>query len=670
MVKITSFVSIVHHVANKEVDSQYEPTITLDTYVNRQNRREKPKRDACSEHKFGVMLGFVKKEEVSSMTEPLISTHNGDINISYEDDELVKEIISSISGPSHSSTCTDFISNGLFGQQNGSIYFNSSQDVYCNGNVLGVENADFIGDEVDTSAISENRNFEINYIKFPKSIIKSQRRSGGVSQQRLSIEDSRIVLGITLLGVAQVLTIRCFVARVVDPSFQRSDVVNEPVELEVKALQGKVGEYILNINLDSVYDVNGKLVYGLAKNKIEDLNKFYLKILVTFVDHSWNFADTKCFQVVGRAKDADKKEPVTEANQLPPAPRPGAKRARTGTDESTQSNGSLSIGDMPKSNVSTSSGYSSGTSHTDGMLITASKVAADFLDAKRAEIGSLVVAEPIKTSRGDIAYHFTLQNPDAHPAFSEGEIVGLFERKDGECVLDKLTQKNSIDAVLKGVISRSQYLEAKVKPGVRTETVCMFGIVPVKVRGPVTRGDIVYASPSHPGVAVSSSTLGSKPLLINDSSALGMAWQTIYADEDELNLVYCLASITMEIFQGMIEKRFRTLKRRVNARIDDIQKSRKRSKRRNIICASILTTFLLLLSILLWQIFMPGSALRRMVCEKGSIKNHFASFKYRPLKDIFTFYNVDGKEFDFETLKKKSQELREPIPGSGEQILI
>ena len=98
----------------------------------------------------------------------------GDIDISYQDDELVKEIISSISGPSHSSTCTDFISTGLYGQQNGSIYFNGSQDVYCNGNVFGVENADFIGDEVDTAAISENRNFEINYIKFPKSIIKSQ----------------------------------------------------------------------------------------------------------------------------------------------------------------------------------------------------------------------------------------------------------------------------------------------------------------------------------------------------------------------------------------------------------------------------------------------------------------------------------------------------------------
>ena len=69
-----------------------------------------------------------------------------------------------------------------------------------------------------------------------------QRRSGGVSQQRLGIEDSKIVLGVRLLGVAQVLTIQCFVTRVLDPSFQRSDVVNEPVELEVKALQEKVGE--------------------------------------------------------------------------------------------------------------------------------------------------------------------------------------------------------------------------------------------------------------------------------------------------------------------------------------------------------------------------------------------------------------------------------------------
>ena len=94
----------------------------------------------------------------------------------------------------------------------------------------------------------------------------------------------------------------------------------------------------------------------------------------------------------------------------------------------------------------------------------ASKIAADFLEASNAEIGSLIVAEPIKTKDGDIAYHFILKNPDDHPQFDEGEIVGLFVNESGTRVLDKLTQKNSPDAILKGVISRSYYLEAHMQP--------------------------------------------------------------------------------------------------------------------------------------------------------------------------------------------------------------
>lgn len=74
------------------------------------------------------------------------------------------------------------------------------------------------------------------------------------------------------------------------------------------------------------------------------------------------------------------------------------------------------------------------------------------------------MAEPIKTERGDIAYHFILKNPDDHPQFEEGEVVGLFVNEKGVRVLDKLTQKNALDAVLKGIISRSQYLEAHVQP--------------------------------------------------------------------------------------------------------------------------------------------------------------------------------------------------------------
>ena len=94
----------------------------------------------------------------------------------------------------------------------------------------------------------------------------------------------------------------------------------------------------------------------------------------------------------------------------------------------------------------------------------ASRIAADYLQAQNAEIGSLMVAEPVKTKHGDIAYHFILKNPDDHPEFDEGEIVGLFVNESGTRVLDKLSQKNSLDAILKGVITRSYYLEAHVQP--------------------------------------------------------------------------------------------------------------------------------------------------------------------------------------------------------------
>ncbi len=89
---------------------------------------------------------------------------------------------------------------------------------------------------------------------------------------------------------------------------------------------------------------------------------------------------------------------------------------------------------------------------------------AEKIKAKQADIGELIVARPIQVKGGDIAYHFILKDPDAHPDFMEGEVVGLFVNEKGERVLDKLSQKNSVDAILKGVITRSQYIEAQTQP--------------------------------------------------------------------------------------------------------------------------------------------------------------------------------------------------------------
>jgi len=382
---------------------------------------------------------------------------------------------------------------------------------------------------------------------------------------------------------------------------------------------------------------------------------FYLKVVLTFLDGSTSEANTKNFRIVGKAKDnvpkgkTDSALPEASPSYLPAPIVAGSKRQRTDTDESTSTSASTS-----SSGYYPSPGAYSGPSPQEEGLVKASRIAADYLEAQNAEIGSLMVAEPVKTKRGDIAYHFILKNPDDHPEFDEGEIVGLFVNENGTRVLDKLSQKNSLDAILKGVITRSYYLEAHVQPkGVRTETICMFGIVPVRVQGRVNRGDILYASPDSPGVAVSSNSLNAMPSLCNDTAAIGMAWETIPAHDDELNCIQCLVSITMEIFQGMIEKRMKSLKKNVDTDIAGIKLARKKSTRRKYICMITLVIFIVLVSMLLWQLFMPMSAFRLWMCGIGHISGHSGSFTFVPTSHRYDFYEARGKEFTFERLERK-----------------
>ena len=55
--------------------------------------------------------------------------------------------------------------------------------------------------------------------------------------------------------------------------------------------------------MDSIYEIAGKKVYALAKNKTEEVNLFYLKVVLTFLDGSTSEANTKNFRIVGKAKD-------------------------------------------------------------------------------------------------------------------------------------------------------------------------------------------------------------------------------------------------------------------------------------------------------------------------------------------------------------------------------
>ena len=66
----------------------------------------------------------------------------------------------------------------------------------------------------------------------------------------------------------------------------------------------------------------------------------------------------------------------------------------------------------------------------------------------------------MQTSKGDIAYHLKLTNPDTYHKHEEGLVVGFFPDEEGEATIHPLTSENAPQAVMAGVISRSAYLEA------------------------------------------------------------------------------------------------------------------------------------------------------------------------------------------------------------------
>ena len=70
------------------------------------------------------------------------------------------------------------------------------------------------------------------------------------------------------------------------------------------------------------------------------------------------------------------------------------------------------------------------------------------------------------------------------------------------------------------------------KISVRTETICMFGIVPVRVKGSIHRGDVLHSSETHPGAAVSGSAFTQAQVM--EYATIGFALETMECDDDEV----------------------------------------------------------------------------------------------------------------------------------------
>eukprot|EP00795_Rhopilema_esculentum_P005890 gene5890-11224_t len=355
--------------------------------------------------------------------------------------------------------------------------------------------------------------FTMHYIQFKRNVLKSQQRADGQSMQRIRKQDSTVVIEIAMLTLSQVADIKVYVKRI-------KEIVNPPigsVELEVEKKHPTCDKYELTINLDSVFSKDGRPVYALAKSNTEERNLFFLRVEVIFIDGSKSSQNTEPFKIVGKMKEVSCQKEPDEGDHLEQvAYQPLAFSNANGHGKKRKSD---SIETVP---------------HAE-KLIEASKIVSEEIRSKTAFIEQLYGVQQINTPRGDIAYHFVIRNPSDCPFFKEGEIVGIFEGINKEAVLDKLSSRNAQKSITRGI----------------TETICMFGVVPVRVKGSVASGEALYCSEIEPGVAVSGRQLKNSQTIPN--ALIGIALETSGGFYDEL-FVPCSAFKYWQCRQGMIAK--------------------------------------------------------------------------------------------------------------------
>lgn len=94
-------------------------------------------------------------------------------------------------------------------------------------------------------------------------------------------------------------------------------------------------------------------------------------------------------------------------------------------------------------------------------VFRARKIVTKHIETKSIEVGDMLLNSILQSPNGDIAYHYTLDDPTL--VFKEGQIVGItFDKVANKQNIVMLTSENASGVVLKGVITRSQYLEAMV----------------------------------------------------------------------------------------------------------------------------------------------------------------------------------------------------------------
>ena len=105
----------------------------------------------------------------------------------------------------------------------------------------------------------------------------------------------------------------------------------------------------------------------------------------------------------------------------------------------------------------------------------------------------------------------------------------------------------------------------------KTETVCVIGLVKVKVLGTVQNGERVYVSLNKPGVAVPETQIPLRPMADRTPTLLGQALESKRSHlQDGVHLVQCFVSVVLGIQSGQIANAINNLQERMQGAFEDV----------------------------------------------------------------------------------------------------
>lgn len=488
-----------------------------------------------------------------------------------------------------------------------------------------------------------------------KDVYDKFQRKGSSSEQRIA---NGRVTGVAWTTIHQVEKIEAFVQRTPEAANKvGARLYVGPMELKVTYETCEPHRVNFSVDLDSLYKTpSGDFVYALDKVEVDERNVWQLVINVTLTGGFTASFKSKGFRIRTKPRAAKHDCQKNGNNDLSSN---ANKRKRNDSGLSSPSRkdsvSSQASFEVPSqySAINHEGSSCGSTTKTDREVLT------DYLEAQRARIENLTVVNLMQTRRGDIAYHLNLTEATRRrPDLEEGDVIAfLANSKTGKTEIEKLSHENAQNVVMAGVISRSAYLNANA-PGNdfvkgTTDTVCVIGLVKVKVLGTVQNGERVYVSLNKPGVAVPETQIPLRPMADRTPALLGQAMESKEShSQDEVHLIQCFVSIVLGIQSGQIANAINNLQEKMQGSFEDVmvaERSRWLSGLRWKVLLFIVIA--VLLSVVLYTFLAPGTWYQKLRCEKGRIKGHSAYFEF--VSSDHQYPKVYGIEFTWQNLIDK-----------------